>query len=142
MSWGHAISKDLVNWQHLPCSHCFDALGTIFSGSAVVDTDNTAGFGAELSSPFTQTATGKYKALLTVLTTDTFTCYENNPVLTSDAFTRDLKSLWHKETRQLDYDIGRDRDADFSLQLSTDAESSFGEGQWRTWWRMGMSRFV
>lgn len=51
MHWGHAISNDMVHWQHLPIALYPDSLGYIFSGSAVIDWQNTSGFGSKQKPP-------------------------------------------------------------------------------------------
>ncbi|GAB2644051.1 hypothetical protein GCM10027035_42820 [Emticicia sediminis] len=115
MHWGHAISKDLVSWKHQPIALYPDSLGYIFSGSIVVDENNTTGF-----------QTGKEKPLVAIFTYHdmvkekagrndresqgiaysldkgrTWTKYEKNPVIPNKGDTdfRDPKVFWHEATK-------------------------------------------
>jgi fructan beta-fructosidase len=87
MSWGHAVSRDLIHWEHLPVALYPDSLGTIFSGSAVVDENNTAGFqtGSEktLLAFYSQSERGGQWQSLAYSNDKgrTWTKYEHNPVL-------------------------------------------------------------
>ena len=58
MSWGHAVSRDLVHWEHLPVALAEEDGVMIFSGSAVVDWDNTSGFGTNGKPPLVALYTG------------------------------------------------------------------------------------
>ena len=103
MSWGHAVSHDLVSWKHLPTVLYPDELGAIFSGSAVVDKENTAGFG-EGAVVAMYTSAGARQSQSIAYSLDggmTFTKYEGNPVLTSPRIDfRDPKLFWHTPTER------------------------------------------
>ena len=87
MHWGHSVSSDLVHWEHKPVALWRDAYGHIFSGSSVVDDDNTAGFGAgAVVSYYTSYNTQREYVQTQCLAYSlddglTFTKYEGNPVL-------------------------------------------------------------
>jgi fructan beta-fructosidase len=107
MSWGHAVSKDMIHWQELPVALSPDNLGTMFSGSAVIDYNNTAGFNK-----------GNTPAMIAVYTANsdakqvqcmaysldkgrTWTKYSKNPLIDSKAKwnsqdTRDPRVFWYK----------------------------------------------
>lgn len=109
MHWGHAVSKDLIHWEELPIALFPDEHGTMFSGSAVIDYKNTAGFNK-----------GNIPAMVAVYTADspekqvqciaysldkgrTWTKYDGNPVVDSKAKwnshdTRDPKVFWYEPT--------------------------------------------
>ncbi len=100
MHWGHSISQDLVHWQHMPVAIYPDSLGMIFSGSCVIDKDNTAGFGANaIVAIYTAAAESQRQSI--AYSTDggmTFTPYEGNPVLEGDvADFRDPKVFWNEQ---------------------------------------------
>ena len=97
MHWGHAVSKDLVHWTELPIALYPHTFGDwVFSGSAVVDTANTAGFkaGAEDVIVAAYTSTGRGEAI--AFSNDrgrTFTDYAGNPVVKHRG--RDPKVIWY-----------------------------------------------
>ena len=104
MHWGHAVSTDMVSWTYLPIAIAPDSLGTIFSGSAVVDVNNTSGFGKN-SIVAIFTSNGKTQRQSIAYSTDkgrTFTKYTGNPVLPNPGITdfRDPKVSWNEATKR------------------------------------------
>lgn len=123
MHWGHAVSTDLIHWQHLPVALSPDHNGMIFSGSAVVDEHDTSGFfsgGSGLVAIFTHhdtvsagdaaeadpadgapaaPARTRQRQSLAYSTDKgrTWAMYAGNPVLTEESLVdfRDPKVFWH-----------------------------------------------
>ena len=114
MTWGHAVSTDLVHWRQLDEALRPDRLGTIFSGSAVVDWQNTSGFQSGPEKPlvcFFTSAGGTsaeskgqpFTQSLAFSTDggDTWTKFAQNPVLRHVAGeNRDPKVIWHAPTKK------------------------------------------
>ncbi len=107
MSWGHAVSRDLVHWEHLPVALAEEDGIMVFSGCAVVDQDNTSGFGAPGSPPLVAIYTGHSEREQTqniAYSRDlgrTWTKYPGNPVIAIGSREhRDPKVIWHAPTRR------------------------------------------
>ena len=103
MSWGHAVSRDLVHWEHLPVAIPEEGDEAIFSGSAVVDHRNTSGFGTRRNPPMVAIYTSAYpddQVQSLAYSTDrgrTWTKYAGNPVLDDpDRDFRDPKVFWYE----------------------------------------------
>ena len=110
MHWGHAVSKDLIHWTELPDALYPDHLGTMFSGSAVIDYDNTAGFnkGKTLAMVAAFTAASSDRQVQGIAYSldkgRTFTKYDKNPVINSkekwnSQDTRDPKVFWYAPSK-------------------------------------------
>ena len=116
MHWGHATTKDLISWKEQPIALFPDSLGYIFSGSAVVDKNNTSGFGDGKNTPivaiFTYHDPIKEKANKVDVETQgiaysvdegkTWTKYKANPVLSNPGIKnfRDPKVTWDEKHNQ------------------------------------------
>lgn len=113
MHWGHAVSKDLTHWEHLPIALFPDQNGYIFSGSAVVDWRDSTGFfegGSGLVAIFTHADedpdSGRPRQRQSLAYSSdrgrTWTMYQGNPVLSDEALTdfRDPKVFWHEPSNK------------------------------------------
>ena len=109
-TWGHAVSEDLIHWKELPAAINPDHLGSIYSGSAVIDHNNSTGFGLKknlalvalytsagtrnrwsLGKPFTQSVA------YSIDNGRTFTKYDGNPVFANIGYiNRDPKAFWYE----------------------------------------------
>ncbi|HQU59994.1 MAG TPA: glycoside hydrolase family 32 protein [Saprospiraceae bacterium] len=117
MHWGHAVSKDMVHWEHLPIALYPDSLGYIFSGSAVVDWNNTSGLGENGQPPLIAIFTHhdaeaekagrndfQYQSI--AFSNDrgrTWTKYAGNPVIPNTEKIRDFrdpKVIWDEGSQQ------------------------------------------
>ena len=101
MHWGHAVSTDFVNWEHLPIALYPDEHGTIFSGSAVADVENVSGLGKDGKIPliafYTYHGEQQTQGIAYSLDGVNFTKYEGNPVIPNPGILdyRDPKMFWN-----------------------------------------------
>ena len=116
MHWGHATSKDMVRWEHQPIALFPDSLGYIFSGSAVVDSNNTSGFGKDGKIPLVAIFTHHdpigekkgsqvYQNQSLAYSLDdgkTWTKFSGNPVLKNPGIKdfRDPKVFWYAPAKK------------------------------------------
>ena len=138
MHWGHAVSRDLIHWQHLDPAIARDTLGHIFSGSSVVDIHNTAGYGKNaIIALYTSASDKNGQIQCMAYSTDngrTFSKYESNPVLTPFDGLRDFrdpKVFWYEKGKCWYMIVSADKETRFykSKNLKKwEYVSAFGNG--------------
>lgn len=135
MTWGHSTSKDLVHWEPQDAVLYTDPLGMVFSGSSVVDKDNTAGFGEDaVIALFTSADAAQTQSL--AYSTDngmTFTRYNGNPVIAYERESRDPNMFWDANTQRWVLALASALDHEMLIFTSKDLkewtlESKFGHG--------------
>ena len=133
MTWGHSTSTDLVHWKFQGAPIQPDAIGTIFSGSAVVDKNNTAGLGKGAVVAL-YTSAGENQTQSMAYSTDngkTFTKYEGNPIITSTVPDfRDPHVFWNEDIKKWNMILAAGQHMEiYSSDNLKDwkYESSFGE---------------
>ena len=138
MHWGHAVSKDLVHWEHLDPAIARDPVGHIFSGSSVLDKKNTAGFGKNaIIAIYTNNSVNHDEVQCLAYSNDngrTFTKYEGNPVLTPfDGLKdfRDPKVFWYEKGKCWYMIVSADKETRFYKSKNLKKwiyVSAFGKG--------------
>ena len=135
MNWGLSSSKDLISWQHHPVAIQPNGLGAVFSGSSVVDKDNTAGFGKDaIIAIYTSAGASQIQSLAYSLDNGmTFHVYENNPIIAADKECRDPNMFWHEKSGKWILVLAAALEKEMWIYSSPDLknwtkESSFGHG--------------
>ena len=135
MTWGHSVSSDLINWEHLPDAIRPDGLGSIFSGSCVIDHNNTAGYGNDaVIALYTSAGTSQMQSM--AASNDggsTFEVFGGNPVLTLESEARDPNMFWNDETGEWNLTLAHALDHEMLFFTSPDLkswtlQSAFGKG--------------
>lgn len=135
MSWGHSTSKDLIHWEHQPLAIEANGLGAVFSGSSVVDSANTAGFGKDaVIALYTSAGVSQIQSLAhSEDNGETFEIYPGNPVLTLESEARDPNMFWNEETGEWNLALAHALDHEMLFFTSPDLkewtlQSAFGNG--------------
>lgn len=127
MSWGHAVSTDLMHWDEQPVALTRDNLGDIFSGSAVIDHANTSGFGSG-AMVCLYTSAGEHQQQSLAYSTDggnTFQKFSGNPIIgnTDKADFRDPKVFWHEGSKKWIMSLARGWQCAIDFYASSDLKS-------------------
>lgn len=135
MTWGHSSSTDLINWEHHPAAIEPNGLGSVFSGSAAVDTDGSAGFGKDaVVAMYTSAGASQVQSLAWSHDNgETFTIYPGNPVLALESEARDPNMFWNPATKEWTLILAHPLDHEMLIFTSPDMkewalQSSFGKG--------------
>lgn len=135
MSWGHSSSTDLLHWEHHPVVIEPDGLGQIFSGSCVVDSANTAGFGTdEVIALYTSAGANQMQSLAhSGDNGESFVKYPGNPILTLDSEARDPNMFWNEATKEWVLILAHALEHEMLIFTSPDLktwtlQSDFGKG--------------
>jgi len=135
MHWGHSVSEDLVHWEHCPLAIAPNGFGSVFSGSAVVDKANTAGFGKDaVIALYTSAGFCQIQSLAWSDDDGTrFNIYEGNPVIAYERESRDPNMFWDEKSGKWVLILASALDHEMLIFSSTDLkewnlESHFGQG--------------
>ena len=135
MTWGHSSSRDLVNWEHHPAAIEANGLGAVFSGSSVVDKDNTAGFGKNaVVSLYTSAGASQIQSMAhSEDNGQTFEIYPGNPVITLESEARDPNMFWDAANNRWVLTLAHPLEHEMLFFTSPDLknwtlQSAFGKG--------------